>query len=47
MTLEQAIEHIENLLKAHDFECESCKQDHIALLGFLNELKERRAEDER
>ena len=42
MILEQAIAHIESLLKDHDFECEACKQDHRDLLELLVELKERR-----
>lgn len=42
MVLEQAIAHLESLLRAHDFECEDCKRDHRELLELLVELKERR-----
>ena len=45
MILEQAIAHLESLLKYHDFECEACKQDHRDLLELLVELKERRADN--
>ena len=40
--LEQAIAHLEGLLRDHDFECEDCKRDHRELLELLVELKERR-----
>lgn len=42
MVLEQAIAHLESLLRDHDFECEDCKRDHRELLELLVELKERR-----
>lgn len=45
MILEQAIAHLESLLKYHDFECEACKQDHRDLLELLVELKERRVDN--
>ena len=44
--LERAIEHLGNLLRDHDFECEDCKQDHRELLAFLVELRERRGKDD-
>lgn len=42
MVLEQAIAHLESLLRDHDFECEDCKRDHRELLELLVELKELR-----
>lgn len=42
LVLEQAIAHLESLLRDHDFECEDCKRDHRELLELLVELKERR-----
>lgn len=41
------IEHLKEVLNDPDREwsCEECKQDHIRLLGYLEELKRRR-EDE-
>ena len=42
LVLEQAIAHLESLLRDHDFECEDCKRDHRELLELLVESKERR-----
>lgn len=43
MDLEEAISHLEELIDNHDFECLECKRNHEDLLGFLRELKQRRA----
>lgn len=42
MGLEEAISHLKELIDNHDFECLECKRDHEELLGFLEELKQRR-----
>lgn len=47
MNLEEAISHLKELIDDHDFECMKCKRDHEELLGFLEELKQRRGENER
>lgn len=47
MDLEEAIFHLKELIDNHDFECLECKRDHEDLLGFLEELKQRRGEDGR
>ena len=39
MTLDEAIEHLEDLLKNKEFSCESCKEEHEQLLIWLKELK--------
>ena len=41
MELDAAIKHLQDILSDPDKEwgCESCKQEHIDLLGFLLELK--------
>lgn len=39
MTLDEAIEHLEDLLKNKEFSCESCKEEHKQLLIWLKELK--------
>lgn len=41
--LEEAISHLKELIDNHDFGCPGCKRDHEKLLGFLEELKQRRA----
>lgn len=43
MDLEEAISHLKKLIDNHEFECMECKRDHEELLGFLEELKQRRA----
>ena len=43
MNLEEAISHLKELIDNHDFECLECKRDHEELLGFMEELKQRRA----
>lgn len=47
MNLEEAILHLKELIDNHDFGCLGCKRDHEELLGFLEELKQRRGEDGR
>lgn len=47
MNLEEAISHLKELIDNHDFGCLGCKRDHEELLGFLEELKQRRGEDGR
>ena len=39
MTLDEAIEHLEDLIKNKEFLCESCKEEHKQLLIWLKELK--------
>ena len=41
MTLDAAIEHLQDSLSDpnKDWGCESCKQEHLDLLGFLLELR--------
>lgn len=39
MTLNEAIEHLEDLLKNKEFSCESCKEEHEQLLIWLKELR--------
>lgn len=47
MDLEEAISHLKGLINNHDFECLECKRNHEELLGFLEELKQRRSQDGR
>lgn len=42
MTLDEAIEHLEDSLKNKEFSCESCREDHEQLLEWLKELKTHR-----
>lgn len=42
MTLEEAIEHLNELINNNNFNCEECKQEHIQLLKWLKELQELR-----
>ena len=43
MTLDEAIQHIEDMLSnGNDFGCDKCKEEHIQLLGWLKELRDRR-----
>lgn len=39
MTLDEAIEHLEDSLKNKEFSCEECKDKHRQLLEWLKELK--------
>jgi hypothetical protein len=47
MKLEEAIEHLNESLNDpnRDWGCEECKQEHVQLLEWLVELKERRTAD--
>lgn len=40
MTLDEAIEHLEDTIKNKEFSCDACKDEHIQLLEWLKELKE-------
>ena len=44
MTLEEAITHLDESLNDpdHDWGCEECKNEHLQLRNWLQELKERR-----
>lgn len=39
MTLDEAIEHLEDSIKNKEFSCESCKEEHEQLLEWLKELR--------
>ena len=39
MTLDEAIEHLEDSIKNKEFSCESCKEEHKQLLVWLKELR--------
>lgn len=39
MTLDEAIEHLEDFIKNKEFSCESCKEEHKQLLEWLKELR--------
>ena len=39
MTLDEAIEHLEDSIKNREFSCESCKEEHKQLLEWLKELR--------
>ena len=39
MTLDEAIEHLEDSIKNKEFSCESCKEEHKQLLEWLKELR--------
>lgn len=39
MTLDEAIEHLEDSIKNKEFSCESCKEEHKQLLKWLKELR--------
>lgn len=45
MNLEETISHLKELIDNHDFKCEECKRNHEELLGFMEELKKRRADN--
>lgn len=40
LTLDGAIGHLNNVLENKQWDCEECKNDHIALKGYLEELKQ-------
>lgn len=39
MTLEEAIQHLEESLNDKEWSCETCKEEHEQLLKWLKELK--------
>ena len=39
MTLDEAIEHLEDSIENKEFSCESCKEEHKQLLEWLKELR--------
>ena len=39
MTLDEAIEHLDDILQNKEWECEECKNEHIQLKDWLDELK--------
>ena len=39
MTLDEAIEQLEDSIKINEFSCESCKEEHKQLLEWLKELR--------
>ena len=43
MTLEEAIQHLEESLNDKEWSCESCKMEHEQLLKWLKELRSFRA----
>ena len=38
MTLDEAIEHLENSIKNKEFPCESCKEEHKQSLEYRNRI---------
>ena len=42
MTLDEAIEHLQDKFEEDNWSCEECRQEHLQLLQWLMELKERR-----
>lgn len=42
LTLDGAIGHLNDVLENKQWDCEECKNDHIALKGYLEELKQYR-----
>ena len=42
LTLDGAIGHLNDVLENKRWDCEECKNDHIALKGYLEELKQYR-----
>lgn len=42
MTLDEAIIHLEETLNDsnHEFSCEECREQHVQLLGWLNDLRD-------
>jgi hypothetical protein len=45
MMLEEAITHLKEMLRDHDFGCAECRAEHVQLLAWLEELRERRNND--
>ena len=46
MTLKEAIKHLKEMLNSHDFGCAECRAEHEQLLAWLQELSERRRNDQ-
>lgn len=42
MTLDEAIEHLEEKLQNENFPCEECRKEHLELQEWLEELRESR-----
>mgnify|MGYP001075500151 CR=1 FL=1 len=42
MTLEEAIEHLEEKLQNENFPCEECRKEYLELKEWLEELRESR-----
>lgn len=42
MTLNEAIEHLEEKLQEDNFSCEECRKEHLELQEWLEELRESR-----
>ncbi|NFO56357.1 hypothetical protein FDB39_05585 [Clostridium botulinum] len=42
MTLDEAIEHLEEKLQEENFPCEECRKEHLELQEWLEELRESR-----
>lgn len=42
MTLNEAIEHLEEKLQEDNFPCEECRKEHLELQEWLEELREAR-----
>ena len=42
MTLDEAIEHLQDKLNEYNWSCEECRQEHLQLYLWLIELRERR-----
>lgn len=42
MTLEEAILHLQEKISSNKWDCENCREEHMQLLEWLKELRERR-----
>lgn len=42
MTLDEAIEHLQDKLNENNWSCEECRKEHLQLCLWLIELRERR-----
>lgn len=47
MTLNEAIQHLEDIIPRKDWSCKDCKQEHEQLLEWLIELEERCKQDQK
>lgn len=47
MELDSAIEHVLSMLcdTTHDFGCKECRDEHVKLIEWLEELRDRRVQD--